>query len=129
MRGLQKRRLVSIIQKNGQDVIEITELGKKRVLEYDLDAIYVKPTKKWNGHWHLITFDIPEKQARARRAVSIKIKELGLYPLQKSIFVSPYPCKDEIDFVGEFFNVRKYVIYIEAINIENAEKVRRHFGV
>lgn len=129
LHGLQKNRLVSVRHRNGQDIIEITELGKKRVLAYDLDTMHIKPVKKWNGRWYLITFDIPEKQARARRAVSSKIKELGLYPLQKSIFVSPYPCKNEIDFVGEFFNVRNHIIYIEAIDIENSEKVRRYFNV
>lgn len=129
VRGLQQKKLVRIKQKNGQDVIEITEMGKNRVLAYNLDTMHIKPLKKWNGRWYLVTFDIPETQKRARRAVSAKIKEIGMYPLQKSIFVSPYPCKEEIDFVGEFFGVRKHIIYIEALDIENASKVCRHFGV
>lgn len=52
-----------------------------------------------------------------------------MYPIQKSVFVFPYPCKDEIDFVGEIFNVRKNIIYIEATYIEGADKIKRHFGV
>ncbi|KKU81896.1 MAG: hypothetical protein UY07_C0007G0050 [Parcubacteria group bacterium GW2011_GWA1_47_8] len=129
VRGLQQKKLVRIKRKNGQDVIEITEFGKKRVLAYNLDTLHIKPLKKWDRRWHLITFDIPETQKYARRAVSAKIKEIGMYPLQKSIFVSPYLCKREVDFVGEFFGVRKHIIYIEATDIENAEKVRRHFGI
>ena len=104
-------------------------MRKRKILEYDLETVKIKRPERWNKKWYVVMFDIPETRKRARQAVSSKIKELGMYPLQKSTFISPYPCKDEIDFVGEFFKVRKYIIYIEATELEGAEKVRRHFGL
>jgi len=127
--SLQKRKLVSVYEKDGKDVVEITQAGKRKVLEYNLDEMKLKVPKKWDGWWRMVMFDIPQTKKRARDAISFKIKELGLYPIQKSVFVSPYPCKDEIDFIGEFFNVRNHIIYIRAKEIEGTPKLKKHFGV
>lgn len=129
VRGLQKKRLVRVYERDGEDVVEITEAGKKKVLAYDLDDMTLKKQKRWDKTWHIVMFDIPESKRKARSALSRKVRELGLYPLQRSVFVSPYPCKDEIDFIGEFYGVRKHLIYIKAQEIESAQKLRKYFGI
>jgi len=45
---------------------------------------------------------------------------LGFYELQKSVWIFPYECKNEIDFIVEFFGLRKYVRFgiLESINNE-----------
>ncbi len=129
VKNLQKQKMVSVYRKGGQDVIEITVAGKRKVLSYNLDEMQLKKTKKWNGMWHIVMFDIPEFKKNARGALSRKVREFGLYPLQKSVFVSPYSCKDEIDFIGEFFGVRKHIVYIIAHEIEGAKKMERYFEV
>ncbi len=127
--GLHKKKFVDIYTKNGNEVVEITKLGSKKVLEYNLDDMKLKVPKKWDGWWRIVMFDIPEPKKRARSAVSRKIKELGMYPIQKSVFVSPYVCKNEIDFIGEFFNVRNHIIYIKAKEIEGVQKLKEHFNL
>lgn len=126
---LKKKRLVDVYEKDGKEVVEITELGKKRVLEYDLDDMKLKVPKKWDGFWRIVSFDIPESKKRGRDALSHKVKELGMYPVQKSMFVSPYPCKDEIDFIGEFFDVRKYIIYMRVKELEGATNLKKIFKI
>ena len=127
--NLQKQKLVKIYQKGGNDVVEITELGKKKLLEYNLDEMSLNVPKKWDGWWRIVMFDIPESKRRGRDAVSRKIKELGMYPIQKSVFVSPYVCKNEIDFIGEFFGLRNHIIYIKAREIEGVRKLKDHFSL
>ncbi|MBI5798329.1 MAG: hypothetical protein HZB10_00150 [Candidatus Yonathbacteria bacterium] len=129
LRGLQKRNMVRIVNRGGQEVVEITTQGKKKILDYDLENMQLDTKRKWDGKWRIVMFDIPQTQKSARDAVSFKIKEIGMCPVQKSVFVFPHPCKDEIDFVGEVFGVRKNIIYIEATHIDGAEKARRHFGM
>lgn len=129
IKGLQNKKFVRVYVKDGVEVVEITKEGKKRVLEYDLDDMKIVVPKKWDGWWRIIMFDIPEHKKQARKAVSLKIKELGLYPIQKSVFVSPYLCKNEIDFVGEIFGVRENIIYIKAKEIQGVKKLKQHFGI
>jgi len=129
MKSLQEKRFVNVYTKNGKEVVEITNEGKKKVLEYDVDDMKLGIPKKWDGWWRIVMFDIPQSKKKGRDAVSRKIKELGMYPIQKSVFVSPYICKNEIDFIGEFFDVRKHIIYIKAKEIEGAYKLKEYFNV
>ena len=129
IKRLHKKKLINIYTKNGNEVVEITTEGRKKVLEYNLDEMKLKVPKKWDGWWRIVMFDIPQSKKKARDAVSRKIKELGLYPIQKSVFVSPYLCKDEIDFIGEFFDVRDHIIYVKAKEIEGVRKLKEHFSV
>ncbi|MBI5798770.1 MAG: hypothetical protein HZB10_02465 [Candidatus Yonathbacteria bacterium] len=129
LRNLHKNKLVNIYTKDGNEVVEITKAGKKKVLEFNLDEMKLSVPKKWDGYWRIVMFDIPQPKKRARDAVSRKIRELGLYPIQKSVFVSPYICKNEIDFIGEFFDVRDHIIYIKAKEIEGVRKLKEHFNL
>ena len=129
LRRLQKNNMIRIVNHNGRDVVEITTQGKKKVLDYSLDDMQLNTKQKWDGKWRMVMFDIPETRKNARNAVSYKIKEIGMYPIQKSVFIFPYPCKDEIDFVGEMYGIRKNIIYIEATHIDSAEKAKRHFRI
>ena len=129
LKKLHKNKLVNIYTRNGNEVVEITTHGRKKVLEYNLDDMKLKIPKKWDGWWRVVMFDIPQSKKIARDAVSRKIKEFGMYPIQKSVFVSPYVCKNEIDFIGEFFDVREHIIYIKAKEVEGVKKLKEHFGV
>jgi len=99
VKRLQKNNMVRIVNRNGREVIELTTHGKKRVLDYDIENMQLETKKKWDGKWRIVMFDIPQTKKKARDAVSFKIKEIGMYPIQKSVFVFPHTCKDEIDFV------------------------------
>src|SRR3990167_2211250 len=78
-----------------------------RVIE-DLPKAW-RGIEKWDKKWRVVIFDIPEKSRMARDALRRKLKELEFRELQKSVFVHPYECKKEIDFIIEFFNLRHYV--------------------
>ena len=84
---------------------------------------------KWDGYWRIVIFDIPEKFKKARNALGKKIKDLGLFPLQKSVFVYPFDCKDEINFVSEFFRVGKFTQYIVAKELDGEKFLKQHFGL
>ena len=121
--------MVKIYEKNGEDVVEITKNGKQKLLKYKFEEMKILRPKKWDGRWRVIIFDIPEKFKKARNALTKKIKDMEIYPLQKSVFVCPFNCKDEIDFVGEFFNIRRFICYIEADVIENDERIKRFYNL
>lgn len=114
---------------DGTATVVLTELGKKRVLEFNIDEIKIKHAIVWDKKWRVVFFDIPEKKRRARDALRSKLKELGFCELQKSIFVFPFECKDEIDFIVEFFEIRRYVRYAEMMNISNEAELKLHFNL
>lgn len=129
MKKMKERKLVRIYEKDGLDVVEITESGKKRVLSYDLENIKIIRPKKWDGYWRVIIFDIPEKNKKARRALNFKLNDMEFFPLQKSVFVCPFECDKEIDFVAGFFGIRRHVKRILAKEIENDDVLRRFYNL
>ena len=124
--NLKNKRLVNFYE-NG--VIEITEKGKKKVLRYDIEEMKINIPPKWDGYWRIVIFDVPEKFKKARNALSGKIKDLGMFPLQKSVFVYPFECRDEINFISEFFRVGKFTQYIVAKEIDSENFLKQHFGL
>ena len=87
----------------------------------------IEKPKIWDGKWRIVIFDIPKHKKRARDALREKLKELGFYPFQKSVWVFPYPCEKEIQFLVELFDIWPYVNLIVAENISNDIKLRKHF--
>lgn len=132
------RRSVSRLEKNGlirksvlrgQEYFVLTPTGKDRAMRYKLNAMAIKPQKKWDGLWRLVMFDIPENKRPARRAIGYAIQKLGCLQYQKSVFITPYPCEEEIDFAGECFGVRKHIRIITAKDVEDIGNIKKHFNL
>lgn len=113
--------------KKGLANIVLSEKGKKRVLKFDLENMKIKKPARWDGFWRIIAFDIPEDESKARKALVSKMKDLGFYPMQKSVFVYPYDCKNEVDFISEIFEIKPYVRYIVAKGIDVALDLKQKF--
>jgi CRISPR-associated endonuclease Cas2 len=128
VREFYEERLVDFHEhEDGTITVVLTEDGRKKALRYELDDITIKRPKSWSGKWHLVIFDVPEKKKPAREALRGKLKKLGLIELQKSVFVCPFECKDEIDFVAEVFGVGSNIRYIRADYITNEAELRKKF--
>jgi len=107
---LYQSKLIDYKENNdGTVLITLTHDGKRKIVQYDLDSIKIKKPKHWDYLWRLVVFDIPEKKRQGRRALAEKLKGLGFYPMQKSVFIHPFECKNEIDFITEIFDLRPYV--------------------
>ena len=119
--------LVKVIkQNNGVEKINLDEKGKKRWLQYQFNDLELKSLRRWDKKWRIVLFDIPESQKRIRDSLRRKLKKLGFLEFQKSVFIYPYPCEDEVNFVINFFNIEDCVYYLEA-PISSDYNFRRYF--
>lgn len=107
----------------------LTDDGKRKILRYNLDKMTIKKPSQWDGWWRLVIFDIPEKKNQGRKALSSKLKELGFYPMQKSVFIYPYECKDEIDFISEIFDIKPYVRFLVVKETDIDLHLKTNFGL
>ena len=62
----------------------------------------IRKPAKWDGKWRIVVFDIPENLRSIRQALREHLCRLQFYQLQKSVFVLPYECGDEIEFYWSF---------------------------
>ena len=126
---LRQKNIIEYCEEGDNVRIILTETGRKKILSYRLDDLVLVKPKQWDGKWRIIAFDIPETKKKARQALVEKMKELGLLQFQKSLWLYPYECKDEIDFIAEVFEVGKYVHYMVVDEMTNDELIRQRFGL
>lgn len=122
VKRLKKQEMITMREKDGKTLVELTEKGKRRLLEYDFENIERK-TKKRDGKWRLIIFDIPEGKKKNRDAFRRKLLQLDCVRLQDSVFVSAFPCKDEVDFLCHFLEISDYVTIVSLDRIERGEEL------
>jgi len=128
IQNLYKSKLIDYKEnEDGTLTLILTERGKKKALTYKADEIKFKTQKIWDGYWRIIIFDIPDDLERERNTLSRYLAQAGAYRLQKSVFVYPYDCKDEFDFLVEFLGLRKYVRFIIAKSIDNELHLKEIF--
>lgn len=127
LKRLQNRKLIDFEILNDNEVkITLKRRGKIQALKYDIDDIKLDK-RKWDGKWRLIIFDFPKNVKRARDVFREKLKELNFYKLQKSVYITPYSCENEIDFICEFFKIRKYLLILTISDFEGKEKLKYYF--
>ena len=123
-------RLVSLKEnKEGLAEIVLTKDGETKALRFKIDEMEIKKPAKWDGEWRVVIFDIPERFKKAREALRNKLKDLGFVKLQESVFVFPYECEDEINFIVEVFLIRLFVKFMRVKSFTNDEKLRVDFGL
>lgn len=125
---LRKQKYISIkYNQNGSVTTKITKNGMVRALTYQLDSMVLSKPKRWDKKWRVIIFDIPNKYKRVRDVFRLRLQQLELHQLQESVYISPYPCFDEIEFLRELYGVAFKVQYLLVDKIEDDRFLQNHF--
>jgi len=114
--------------RNSGENIEITQKAQRalgRLIDQEL-KIY-KP-EQWDKKWRIIIFDIPEKRRSDRNKFRLKLKNLGLEMIQKSVFCYPHDCLREITFLTRHLGIKEYVTYFEASDIVTSKNIFKIFS-
>lgn len=130
IRALYRSKLIQ--EKHNPDgsiTLILSKQGRKEALVFKIDEMKIVPADKWDGKWRLVAFDIPEYRKKARNALRFRLKQIGMKWYQKSVFISPYPCDRELEFIVEFYNIRPFVRQILAESIDNELHYRQKFGL
>lgn len=114
---------------DGTTTLLLTDKGKQRALTYNFDEIKIKKPKQWDKKWRIVLFDIPKNKKKIRETLRGHLNNLEFYQFQKSVFIHPYDCKDEIEYIIEVYNIRKFVRFIIAESIDNELHLKHHFNL
>lgn len=126
---LRRQKLIEVEEQNGYSIVKLTYKGRLRTLKYKIEEMALEIPKHWDGKWRLIIYDITKFKKRQQAAFRRMLKKLQMLPLQKSVYLTPYSCVQEIEFLREYFDVGEGVIYIIAEKIENEEVYRCYFDL
>lgn len=128
MYHLRQERLIEYVtERSGKSIVRITRKGKNYLRAFTIDLIQIKKPAKWDGKWRLVMFDIPIRFTKGREALRFHLKELDFYQFQKSAWIYPYPCEDEIIFIANFYGIGKYVEVLTVDSMLREVKAKKHF--
>ena len=127
IRALYKSKLIhEKDNRDGTTTFILSLEGRRVALTYNLDKMTIEK-HKWDKKWRIVIFDIPEKKKKMRDIFRFRLKGLGFLELQRSVFVLPFECHNELEYVIEFYNIRKFVRFIEANHIDNELDLKYRF--
>jgi DNA-binding transcriptional regulator PaaX len=109
--------------------LEITKEGALVMLSHSLKELRIKPMPQWDGYWRIVIFDIPNRHKWSRDTLRRQLKTMEFYPLQESVFVSRYPCDEEIKFLCTLLNITDYVRLITTREVLPDDDLKKFFSV
>ena len=99
--NLQQRRYIIFNKKRGYT---FTKKGQTWLKNENL-RYFKNQFTKWDKKWRVVIFDIPQEKSLQRQSFRRKLVLMGFQPIQKSVFVFPYPCEEEIAIIARELNI------------------------
>lgn len=128
MQNLKRSHYIEEIKGvDGKPRIVLTQKGEKHFQKILFEDVQLPHPAHWDRKWRFVLFDIPIKHTKAREALRWRLKALGFYQYQKSVWVYPHPCEKEILYVADYFNVGKFVEILEVTRLSNDIELKKHF--
>ncbi|MEK7107349.1 MAG: hypothetical protein AAB899_04150 [Patescibacteria group bacterium] len=123
------KKYIRITKQGNAAEIALSESGKRIVARQALLALKPQKQKVWDLKWRIVIFDIPNQLKAARDGFAAMLKRLDFIHVQKSVFISPYPCEEELEVIADYFGVTDCVEIIIAERLMNERKYKSHFGL
>lgn len=124
------RGLIARVPTKKGTMLRLTPEGRAFATSLENSSLFVKKrTRKWDGKWRLITFDIWERRRTVRNRLRELLRRNGFCKIQNSLWVFPYECEELHVFLRTHLHLGWGVLYIVADEIEHDEALRKHFGL
>ncbi len=121
--------LIITMDDKGHDFVALTEHGKKRAEAQIIDILVARKPRHWDGKWRMIIFDIPESRRRGRDAIRHKLKSLRFFKLQESVWIYPYECRQAVQHLADYYDVKPYVHFAIVDIFDQEEETRQYYGI
>src|SRR3989344_6299666 len=97
LEAIRQKKLIRL-KKNGKYFIPVlTRVGRKQAEIYKMSTLKIPRPKMWDGRWRVVMFDIHEDDRKLRNFFRAQLKRLQFCELQKRVFVTPYPCRRQME--------------------------------
>ncbi len=126
---LEKAKQVTIVYEHGKEVVRLTQNGKRKILKYTIETLSVEKPKHWDGKWRVVLYDIPENHSGMRDFIRETLRSMGFYAIQESVYILPYPCFEQIEFLREYYFLGTKIQYMLVKHIENDSAYKTYFNL
>ncbi len=129
LKYLEDRGRIRFENRGNIQYLHLTTEGKVELREILLWEMSITRPRRWDGKWRLVMFDFPVSHEAVRRLFKAKLEDFGFKVYQKSVFVYPHECRDEVAALILWCDAATYVRFIVADTIDDAETYMRLFDL
>lgn len=126
---LEQKNRIALEESQGKEYVLLTSLGRIVIDEGKIWDLQVDRPRRWDKKWRLVMFDFPARHEKSRHAFRIKLEDLGFKLYQRSVFIFPYECHEEVHTVAHWFGVDEHVRYIVASEIHDMRRFAKEFDL
>jgi hypothetical protein len=127
---LRDQDYIEIKKENGFISVSPTKKGKRRMNKIAFRNLKINKPKKWSGSWWVVLADIPSKKFRHQAYYfQKKLKAMGLYPLQRTVWVHPFDPREEVESSAAHFRINPFITIMEVKRLDpnDEENLKNHF--
>lgn len=128
---LKRSGLVRFRASGKEWLLSLTDPGRKRFSKIEFESIGVPKPSRWDSHWWLVAADIPTRDHRAGAdLLRKKLKRLGFYPLQRTLWVYPYDPRKTVEVLCQHYGIAQFVTVMEVLRLDREDEklLQGHFG-
>lgn len=128
LKRMEKNGTIEQSDQEGEIIFKITKKGKNKLFKYRLEEINLSKTT-WDRKWRLVAYDIPKYKKNQAEAFRALLKKMRFLQLQKSLWLTPYSCANEIEFLKELYYLKNHVTVLTISELEGELEYRKYFGI
>ncbi|HYF05272.1 MAG TPA: hypothetical protein VEA59_03810 [Patescibacteria group bacterium] len=122
---LRSKGYISIAPTNHEWLVKFSEKGAQYLRKVKNETLVITQQEKWDNKWWFVLADIPTKShERAAQMLRKRLKQLGFFALQRTVWVYPYNPISEINKISNQYNIGKFVTIAEVSRLENEDSIK-----
>lgn len=125
----QEKLVMEKLERDGSISLVLTPEGRRRVRQSEQKIIRIEKPAQWDGKWRIVLFDIPETKKSLRDIFRRHLQRIGFREFQKSVFIFPYECEQEIASLIKLYDAKEYFRYILALEVSNTRRFKKTFSL
>jgi len=129
LRHAQEYGYITVKKQQNELTVSLNEAGRARAIVYSVEDIHIIEPTIWDKKWRMVLFDIPENIRASRKLFKAKLDEMGFAQIQKSVYVHPFPCHNEIEQIRSLYGLESYIRLAVIDKLEGDEALRKRFSL
>ena len=127
---LESKHRIHIYTQGDKRYVKLTKQGELELHARAIDDLSVKKPSRWDGKWRFVMFDLPSAhRSTLRHSFREKLQDLGFKLYQRSVFIYPYECHEEVHTVAKWYGVDAHIRYIVASEVHDMRKFAQLFDL
>lgn len=126
---LEGRDDIAFETRGSTHYVTLTKKGRIRLDENAIWELMIEQPLRWDKKWRLVMFDFPARFGGVRHIFRQKLEDLGFRMYQRSVFIYPHECHEEILTIAKWYGVDAHIRYVVATEIHDVRRLVKEFDL